>query len=184
MSKLKNKDIINNAMLSYGVWIINGLLVIGLFGFYQKFIVVEKTRAQALRRDVALYEESRRLLKEREDLLAAWQPYQSKLDDFFFTKDHLVKWLEFLEREARAHRLGFEVSSLDEESVGNPPRLRVALRGALSDTIQFLRAVETGPYGIGVKEGVIRKGASSDLPAEQAGERITQLTFLLYGASS
>lgn len=166
----------------YMVWIVNGLLVIGLFWFYQRVIVVEEARAGALRRDIALQEESRRLLKEREELLAAWQPYQDRLDNFFFTKDRLVDWLEFLERKARTHRLTFEVSSLDEKSAGNPPYLHVALRGALSDTIEFLRAVEAGPYGIGVKEGFVRKGSSSDLPA-QAGERITQLTLFLYEAS-
>lgn len=177
MSKSKNKIIIANAMVPYGVWIINALLAVGLFGFYQKFIVVGKTRVEALRREVALLEENRRLLKDREELLATWRAYQSRLDNFFFTKDRLVSWLEFLEEKARTHRLVFEVSSLDEESAGNPPRLRVVSRGTLSDTIQFLRAVETGPYGIGVKEGVVRKGLSSE-------ERITQLTFLLYEDSS
>lgn len=167
----------NNIMVSYGVWIINALFAIGLFGFYQKFIVVEKTYAETLRREVALHEESRRLLKEYNELFTAWQPYQDRLSRFFFTKDRLVEWLEFLEEEARAHHLGFEVSSLDEKSVSNPPRLRATLRGAITDTIQFLNTVQTGPYGIGVEEGVIRQGASFE-------ERITQLTFLLYEASS
>lgn len=168
----------NNFLSQHGylIWIINALLAIGLFGFYQKFMVVEKTRAKALRREVALLEENRRLLKERKELLAAWQSYQDRLDNFFFTKDRLVEWLEFLEGEARTHHLDFEASSLDEKSVSNPPRLRASLRGAITDTIQFLNTVQTGPYGIGVEEGVIRQGASFE-------ERITQLTFLFHEAS-
>lgn len=161
----------------YVAWTINGLLAIGLFGFYQKFIVAYEARAEVLRRDVAFYEENRRLLKEREELFTAWQEYEERIENFFFKEERLVKWLEFLEREARTHHLTFEVSSLDEESAGDSPRLRVALRGTLFDTIKFLRAVQTGPYGISVKEGVMRKGLSSE-------ERITQLTFLLYEASS
>lgn len=161
----------------YLIWIVNALVAAGLFGFYQTFIAADEVRAQALRRDLAILEKNRRLLKEREKLLAAWQPHNDRFDGFFFTKDRLVEWLEFLEGKARAHRLAFEASSLDEGSAGNPPRLRVALRGGLSDTIKFLRAAETGPYGISVKEGVARKGSSSE-------ERITQLIFLLYEASS
>lgn len=167
----------------YLIWIINGLLAIGIFWFYQSMIIREETRAEALRRDIAFLEESRRLLKEREELFLAWRPYRDRIDNFFFTKDRLVGWLEFLEREARARHLAFEVSSLNEESAGNPLYLRVVLRGTLFDTIQFLRAVETGPYGIGVKEGFVRKESPSDLPA-QAGERITQLTIFLHEASS
>ena len=161
----------------YLIWIVNVLLAIGLFVFYQKFIVAYETRAEGLRRDVALLEENRLFLKEREELFAAWQPYQGRLDNFFFTKDRLVEWLTFLEGEARARHLGFEASSLDEESAGKPPSLHATLRGDLADTIQFLHTVQSGPYGIGVQEGAMRQSTSS-------GERITQLTFLLYETSS
>lgn len=161
----------------YLIWIINILLAIGLFGFYQKFIVAYETRAEGLRRDLTLLEENRRFLKEREELFAAWQPYQGRLDNFFFTKDRLVEWLTFLEGEARARHLDFEVSSLDEESAGKPPFLHATLRGNLADTMQFLDTVQTGPYGIGVGEGAMRQGAS-------LGERVTQLTFFLYEISS
>lgn len=175
------------------VWIVNGLLAVGLFLFYRQITVVQE-RAEALHRDIAFLEENRRVLKERENLFAAWQIYQDRIANFFFGKDRLVQWLEFLEGQARARRLGFEVSSLDEEGSGNPPRLRVTLRGNLADTMQFLRAVETGPYSIGIQEGDIRGGSSPDLPdrlaedsakrADQAGERITRITFLLYEISS
>lgn len=156
----------------YLIGIVNVLLVAGLFGFYQKFIAAYETRAEGLRRDLVLLEENRRLLKEREELLVAWQPYQGRFDHFFFAKDHLVEWLEFLEGEARARHLDFEVSSLDEKGAGNPSRLRATLQGTLADTIQFLRAVQTGPYGIGVEEGIMRQGLLE--------ERITQVTFMLY----
>lgn len=161
----------------YLIGIVNVLLVIGLFGFYQKFIVAYETRAEALRHDLALLEENRRLLKEREEIFASWQPYQGRLDNFFFTKDRLVEWLEFLEGEARARHLDFEASSLDEKNASNPPRLRVTLQGGFADTIQFLHAVQTGPYGIGVEEGIMRQGTAFE-------KRITQLTFLLYETSS
>lgn len=158
------------------VWLINGLLAIGLFLFYQQ-IMVAQDRAEGLHRDIILLEENRRVLKEREDIFAAWHVYQDRIAHFFFVKDRLVQWLEFLEEQARARRLGFEVSSLDEEGSGNPPRLRITLRGNLADTMQFLRAVETGPYSIGIKEGDIRIGSS-------LGERITHITFFLYEISS
>lgn len=158
-----------------GIWIINGLLAAGFFWFYQTFIVVGETHAETLRREVVLHEKNRRLLKERKELFAAWQPYKDRIDNFFFSNDRLVQWLEFLEGAARVHHLAFDVSSLDEENTDNPS-LRVVLRGTFSDTIQFLHAVETGAYGISVQEGIMRKGSSSE-------ERITQLTFLLYEAS-
>ena len=156
----------------YIIWSINGLLVAGLFGFYQNVIVIEEAKAETLRRDLALYEESRRLLKERDELFAAWQEYQERIDNFFFIKERLVAWLEFLEKKARAHSVVLDVSSLDEDSA-SAPYLRVTLRGTLADTIQFLHAVETGPYGIGVAEAAMRQGSLFE-------ERITQLTFVLY----
>ena len=159
----------------YLVWIVNGLLAAGFVWFYQQMIRAEEARAEALRRDLALHEESRLLLKEYNELFVAWQKYGERLDNFFFTKDRLVSWLEFLEGLARARHLGFEVSSLDEESASNPPHLRVTLRATVADTIQFLHAVQTGPYGIGVKEATMRQGSSFE-------ERITQLVFILYEA--
>lgn len=167
------------------VWIINGLLAIGLFLFY-RHIMAAKESAEALHRDITLMEENRRVLKEREDLFAAWQPHQDRVTNFFFTKDRLVQWLEFLEGQARARGLRLEVSSLDEEGSGSSSRLHAVLRGNLGDTIAFLRAIEKGPYAISIKEGNMRAGSSSDLPDRQAGlpaqagERITTITFLLY----
>ena len=156
----------------YLVWIVNALLAASLFWFYQ-FVIKEETRAEALRRDGALQEESRRLLKEREERFVAWQPYQNQLTHFFFAKDRLVDWLEFLENEARARHLVFEVSSLDEKNTETSPHLQAMLRGTAADTIEFLHAVQIGPYGIGIQEGVMRKGSSFE-------ERVTQVTFIFY----
>lgn len=161
----------------YLAWIVNGLLLFGLFGVYDKVIRVEEARAEAIRREIAFHEENRHLLKEREKLLAAWQPHQARLDDFFFTNDRLVAWLEFLEKNARARSLVFEVATLDEMQAGNPARLSATVRGDPFDTVDFLRAVQHGPYGIGVEEGIMRQGASPK-------EYITRLTFLFHVFSS
>lgn len=156
---------------SITIWFLNLMLAGGLAWFYQSVIGAQEADAAQVRGELTRLEESRRLLKEREASFAAWQPFDRKLRDFFFEQEKLVAWLEFLEQEARARNLAFNVASLDEQQ-SEAPKLHVTIRGNRSDTLAFLRAAQSGPYGIFAYEGVMRKGSASDM--------ITQLIFLFY----
>ena len=159
----------------YIIWIINGLLIAGLWWFYQYSLAAGEARAYTLRHEVARSEENRRLLKERKNLVTAWQPYRDQIDTFFFTRDRLVAWLEFLEQNARTNKIIFEVSSLDEKQGDKNPHLQATIKGANDQTLRFLSAIQSGPYGISIQEGTMRKGL--------AQEYITQITLIFYEAS-
>ena len=105
--------------------------------------------------------------KKLKDFYQSHQEELKKIDDLFIDRETPIEFIKFLEREAKNSSMEIEVftsySKKSESEKWNFSNYQLSLSGSFSNTLRFLKKIETAPYLIEISNLDIGKMSGENL---------------------
>jgi len=183
-NKINQKYLSETKKKIYIILAVYGLVILFLV-FFSIFLFLQgiKKNSEELvagKNSLVILEEQVGEIERFKSNYELYGPNFEKIDRLYVDQKNPADFFKFLEEETSSHKIKSKVSLSAKSAGGNAQSINfsISTSGDLSNTMNFLKKIETGPYLIKIQNLIMKKETQNNT-AEKFDSGIIETDFLI-----